>query len=154
MVHIRQLMTPALRKLAEELPEDVTVIFKGHVDDVTAEYAEADAFVLPSVSEGMSNSLLEAMAQGMVCLASDISENRAVLRHGENGLLFRQGSAQILASHVVELIEDQSTDGGRMAALRVGARVRVEEAFSPERVASELRSLYGEVLDATHERGC
>jgi L-malate glycosyltransferase len=138
--------TAVLRAMAEDLSDDVTVLFGGHVDDVSAEYADADVFVLPSVSEGMSNSLLEAMAHGMVCLVSDIPENRAVLGEGGTGLLFRQGCAEELAAHVSDLINDEASGGKKMAVLRHRARARVEVEFSPERIASELAALYDEIL--------
>jgi L-malate glycosyltransferase len=139
-------VTSALRAQAETLPGAVEVIFHGWVDDVSVEYAAADVFVLPSVSEGMSNSLLEAMAHGMVCLVSDIPENRAVLGEGGAGLLFRQGCVATLASLVSDLIEDQALGGNRMEVLRSGARLRVRAEFSPERVVLDLVSVYDEIL--------
>jgi len=138
--------TAALQALAGGLREAVTVVFVGHVDDVATEYEGAHAFVLPSMSEGMSNSLLEAMAHGMVCLVSDIPENRAVLGEEGTGLLFRQGCAEALAELVSNLIEDQAAGGKRMEILRVRARERVETAFSPERVAGDIAAVYDELV--------
>jgi len=56
--------------------------------EMPALYAAADAVVNSSVSEGMSNSLLEAMAAGVPVLARDNAGNRAVVAHGRTGLLF------------------------------------------------------------------
>jgi glycosyltransferase involved in cell wall biosynthesis len=65
---------PALRALAERLSAPVS--FLGVRDDVPLLLHAADAFIFPSVYEGMPLALLEAMAMGCPCLCSDIVENR------------------------------------------------------------------------------
>ncbi|NIP58594.1 MAG: glycosyltransferase, partial [Gemmatimonadetes bacterium] len=82
---------PALRERARALGGRVEVRFHGFRTDVDAFYREADAFVLPSRSEGMSNALLEALAHGLPCVVSDIPENREVVRDGRTGLVFPAG---------------------------------------------------------------
>jgi glycosyltransferase involved in cell wall biosynthesis len=62
------------------------ITFWGHRHDVLRFYRSADAFVLPSRTEGMSLSLLEAMAVGLPCMASDIPPNRETL--AGSGVLF------------------------------------------------------------------
>ncbi len=57
-----------------------------------AEWLQAiDIFVLPSRSEALSNSLLEAMACGCCPVASRVGGNLELIRHGENGMLFEAG---------------------------------------------------------------
>ncbi len=75
----------------------------------TANVAEClrsiDIFVLPSRSEALSNSLLEAMACGCCPVASSVGGNSELIRHGENGMLFEAGDVDQLC-HVLEpLIE-------------------------------------------------
>ena len=65
--------------LAGELGVPHRVHFAGAVADPSAVLRSADAFVLPSVAEGMSNSLLEAMATGLPCVASAIGGNTDLL---------------------------------------------------------------------------
>ncbi len=84
------------------LPHSVT--FTGWVADVAPLLAGSDVYVLPSLAEDMSNSLLEACAWGRVVVASDIASNRAVLGNDEP-LLF-------IAGDTLSLVE----------ALRPGAR--------------------------------
>ena len=130
-----------LRRLAEGLDADVR--FHGDQDDVASFYQEADVFVLPSVSEGMSNALLEAMSYGLVALVSDIPENRSVIRDGEDGLLFRQGDAEDLAGRLASLLA-----GGRSLSDRLArnARATVQRRFSVEAVVDRLEALYGDLV--------
>lgn len=67
-------------------------------------YASADLFVLPSFFEGQPLSLLQAMAAGCCCLASDISGNRDLIRHRHTGLLHAVGDAEELANQMAECL--------------------------------------------------
>lgn len=138
--------TPALEAQAAALPDGASVVFRGSTDDVASEYRRADAFVLPSVSEGMSNALLEAMSHGLVCLASDIPENRAVVVDGQSGILFSPGDASCLAGEILALIDDRRSGGSRSAQLREGARARIRAGFSPDQVVAALESVYADVM--------
>jgi glycosyltransferase involved in cell wall biosynthesis len=92
---------------------DGRVQFLGHVESHTMEalYANAFAFVLPSHVEGMSNSLLSAMAHGLPVVVSDIAENMAVIENATlhsdfpngPGLYFRAGDAADLAAQLQRL---------------------------------------------------
>ncbi len=64
-------------------------------------------FVLPSFSEGRSIALLEAMASGRAIVASDIPQNRELIRDGKNGLLFDPYSPQELADRLRRLLNDR-----------------------------------------------
>ena len=79
----------ALIQLASALNISDNVEFAGHRNDVGQLLHSFDIFVLPSFSEGMSNTLLEAMAAGVPVLASDVGGNREVIENGRSGLLFR-----------------------------------------------------------------
>src|SRR5207302_10423800 len=82
------------------------VRFTGAVDDVADALRATDVFVLPSVAEGMSNSLLEAMATGLPCLASDIGGNQDLLGPGGAGVLVPGRSPDRWADCLIGLFHD------------------------------------------------
>jgi len=73
------------------------VRFLGHRENAAALIADFDLFCLPSDFEGMSNSLMESMAAGVPCLASDIPANRELVEHEKTGLLFPVGDGPAIA---------------------------------------------------------
>lgn len=133
---------PDLRRLADTL--DVDIRFHGDQTDMAPFYREADVFVLPSVSEGMSNALLEAMSYGLLILASDIPENRSVIEHGKDGVLFRQGDAEDLARKLESLLENADGSAQRLAR---AARETAQRRFSVGAIVDRLEALYGELVD-------
>ena len=123
---------------------DVEIRFHGVQADVAPFYLAADIFVLPSVSEGMSNALLEAMSYGLLVLASDIPENRSVIEHGKDGMLFRQGDAEDLALKLEALMANVDGSAARLAR---AARDTAERRFSVGAIVDRLEAIYGEVID-------
>lgn len=102
------------------------VQFLGLRDDVPSLLSMTDIFVLPSHSEGLSNALMEAMASGCACIASDVGGNRFLIQNGVSGFLFPAGDREALAAHIRRLIDDASKRG----AMGEAARRRIEEHFS------------------------
>jgi len=97
--------------------------FTGWVADLAPFFSSIDVFVLPSVSEGMSNVLLEACAWNRLIVASDIPANRAVLG-GDYPLLFETSDPDSLADALKQAFSPQpdilsrALDGVRRAARR------------------------------------
>ncbi len=112
-----------------------TVTFTGWVDDVTPFLAGSDVFVFPSLTEGMSNALLEACAWGRVVVASDIPANRAVLRD-DHPLLFHAGDVDALSNMLLLAFHD-----GRIAADARRRALTSAASFSTESVAERLEHL-------------
>jgi len=130
-----------LHRLAEELEVSELIEWTGFRPDPEVERAAADAFLLPSRSEGMSNALLEAAAEGMVCVVSDIPQNRAVVSD-RGALYFPVGDHEELAGAVAELIRDRDNGGRRASELAGAARARVMARNAPERVAEQVAEIY------------
>lgn len=86
-------LVPYLKEASSELCGRGIVTFIDWMDkeSLIREYKKARIFILPSSYEGMSNSLLEAMACGCMVIASDIPGNREVVKKNENGFLFDAG---------------------------------------------------------------
>jgi glycosyltransferase involved in cell wall biosynthesis len=127
-----------LRELAGELGIEDRVDLVGRRDDVDPLLREADVFVLPSHVEGLSNSLLEAMAVALPVVASDIPGNRVVVRHGHNGLLVPPGDVPALAASLARLLRDRQ---GRRA-MGTAARRTILPRYGIERVAGQYLDLY------------
>jgi glycosyltransferase involved in cell wall biosynthesis len=109
--------------------------FAGHRTDTRDVLAALDVLALCSLSEGMSNSLLEAMATGLPVVASAIPANAEVVGDRATGLLFPLGDTRACAHALQALLRDDHL------ALTMGqrGRERVERNFSLERrVAAEL----------------
>jgi glycosyltransferase involved in cell wall biosynthesis len=99
-----------------------------------------DVFVCPSLQENLPNTVLEALACGVPCVAFRTGGLPELIEHGENGWLSPAGSANDLAEGIRACLEPQA--GRRLAA---GARARVQGTFAPHLVARRHLSLYEEV---------
>lgn len=135
-----------LRPVIEEQVRDHVlqklVEFKGNTFDVRPYLQEADLFLLPSRSEGLSNALLEAMAYGLPVVATRVSGTVDVIQDEVNGLLVEPEDPQAIAQAVQRLLNDAGLAG------RLGreARRTVEEKYSLQSVAERYIDLYRELL--------
>jgi len=128
----------ALERLADDLGIRDRVEFAGHRDDVPDLLRTLDIFVLPSLSEGMSNTLLEAMATGVAAVASDVGGNREIIESERSGLLFRSGDTAAAAAQLQRLIASPEL---RRAVGGAGA-ARVRGTFSIEAMLGRYEELY------------
>jgi glycosyltransferase involved in cell wall biosynthesis len=131
--------------LEEQMAQHVLgkrVIFAGKVDNVNEYLMAADVFALSSVSEGMSNALLEAMAIGLPVVASQVSGTSDVIEHRQNGLLFNAGDIRGMTECLFELA--QSTE--LRAELGASARWTIEEKYSLDKVTDNYLELYRDLM--------
>jgi glycosyltransferase involved in cell wall biosynthesis len=133
-----------LESRARELGVADRVHFTGPVADPAEHLRAADVFVLPSVAEGMSNSLLEAMATGLPCLASAIGGNTDLVDDGRTGLLLPAEDPGAWASGLIRILEDASLARSWGAA----ARHRIEEEFALPVVVDRYLDVYRFLLAA------
>jgi sugar transferase (PEP-CTERM/EpsH1 system associated) len=122
------------------------VTFTGASDDVPELLNTMDAFALTSISEGMCNSLLEAMATGLPVIATRVGGNPELIEEGRTGWLFRLGDAEVLAERLALLIGE----GDRRSECGTAARQRVVERFSLKRMLQNYSELY---LELARQRG-
>ncbi len=128
----------AIEALSRELGLLEHVQFLGVRDDIAELLPGADVFMLSSVSEGVSVTLLEAMSTGLAIAATDVGGNGEVVEHEETGLLSPRGDAQALGHNIITLL----TDDDKRRAMGVAGRARLLEAFTQERMHGAYAEVY------------
>ncbi|MGQ9921885.1 MAG: glycosyltransferase, partial [Desulfobacca sp.] len=128
--------------LVRDMGLDAAVTFVGQRQDVPDLLGAADIFVLPSYSEGVSRSLLEAMALGLPVVVSEAGGSPEVVQHEVNGLLVPVKDPKTLAQAIGRLLDHPPL----AARLGQAAAQRVAAVFSLERLAGELNALYDDLV--------
>lgn len=118
------------------------VIFAGRTFDATEWLHGFDVFALPSVFEGTSNTLLEAMAMGLPAVATRVGGNVELLEQNKSGLLFEVRDFQGLAAHLTHLAASSEL----RRTLGAAARKHVEEYFPLERMINNYSDMYTELM--------
>jgi glycosyltransferase involved in cell wall biosynthesis len=119
------------------------VVFVPESSDVARFLRAMDVFVLPSRSEALSNSLMEAMACGCAAVASRVGGNVELIQHDRTGLLFESGNALDLGLQLELMIRE--TELRRRLAESAAARIR--EEFSLPTSIDRMSSIYSAVLE-------
>ncbi|MDX2177090.1 MAG: glycosyltransferase [Candidatus Sumerlaeia bacterium] len=130
-----------LEALAAELGVAHAVRFLGTRHDVHDLYAAADAAILPSLKEGFSNVVLEAMLFGCPVVASDVGGAREQITHGADGLVAPGGDPDAFARECVGLLRDP----GLRSRIAQAGRGRVRD-FGLERMAERTLEIYQRYL--------
>lgn len=118
--------------------------FAGFLDDMDEFFRGVDIFLMPSLSEGLPMALLEAMAYGKVCIASEVGGVPEVLSKPDLGILIPPAKPSVIAKAILSVIHDES---GR-ALMGEKARKMVLDRFSVERMAADYLGFYGRVASA------
>ncbi|MCR4705159.1 MAG: glycosyltransferase family 4 protein [Lachnospiraceae bacterium] len=123
-----------LKRLAAELGIAESVVFKGFCKNILTEIIDCAMYVLSSDYEGISNSLMEAMAIGLPVISTDcpIGGSRMLIQDGENGLLIPMQDVKALADAMSKLADDQA-----LANKISRNEIRVREAYSKERICQK-----------------
>ncbi|MDB0542250.1 glycosyltransferase [Ralstonia solanacearum] len=130
----------ALRDHARALNLTGCVHFAGarNQAEVRAALRTADAFVLPSLAEGIPVVLMEAMAAGVPCISTPVNGIPELISNGQDGLLAPPGDAHALATCIASLIDDPDL---RRRLAQAGL-LKVRERFDLERNTAALASLF------------
>ena len=132
-------LLPTLNRKAETLGLSKRLKFLGNRSDVPAILALTDIFVFPSLWEGTSLALLEAMAAGKPIVATDIPGNRSVLQHMKTAILVPPGDSTALAEGISFLL----TNPAKARELGRNARILVERQFDIRQTMAELEAIWG-----------
>lgn len=114
------------------------VRFLGFRRDVPDLLQTLDLFVLPSLSEGLPLSLLEAMAAGKPVVATDVGGNKEVIEDGVTGYLLPPRRPDLLAERLIALLENPHV--GR--AIGAKAQAAIQERFSLETMVQQYERLF------------
>lgn len=131
-----------LQQRCVDLGIDRNVIFAGHRSDVPDLLNEVSISVLPSYSEGLSNTLLESMAAGVPIVATQVGGNSELVKDGLNGILVPPRNSVELARGISRILEDRElAESFRRYSLKLA-----EESFCMERMVRRTEDLYAAEL--------
>lgn len=108
-----------------------------------------DVFVISSLSEGLSNALVEASAAGLPLLATQVGGNSEVVVPNENGLLIESGSAEAIEQGLTQLFQDDS----RLQQYGDRSRQLAEEKFSNASMVKHFENLFSQRIEAERSHG-
>lgn len=136
-----QLRAPIEQVLREGQVTDLAWL-AGSRDDVAALLRGLDLFVLPSLAEGISNTVLEAMASGLPVLATAVGGNGELVQAGVTGSLVPPNDPLALAESLISYADDPSRGQREGKA----GRARAEKQFALEAMAAAYQALYDRLL--------
>lgn len=134
-------LAPALREELAARP-DPGLWLAGERSDIPALLAAADLAVLTSRSEGLSNTILEAMAAGLPVLATDVGGNRELVADGSNGRLVSTRDPGAIAGNVVQLLQNQAL----AASFGERGRRRAVDEFSLQQLVGRSLAVYERLI--------
>jgi glycosyltransferase involved in cell wall biosynthesis len=114
----------------------------GHRSDINGLYSIADLFVLPSLSEGSPNVLLESMAARVPIVATKVGGVPELLKDGESAILVPPADSELLKKAIIELLMNRS----RALQLASVAFENARTIFSPSKHDEHLLSIYDSVI--------
>jgi glycosyltransferase involved in cell wall biosynthesis len=132
----------SLQTLAGSLGIAGDCVFESSTGQVAEWLRSFDIFVLPSLSEALSNSLMEAMACGCAVVASNVGGNPELVSDGETGLLFQAGDSAGLAAALTRFLDDVELRG----RLSEAAQQKIKESFSITASAARMGEIYEELI--------
>jgi glycosyltransferase involved in cell wall biosynthesis/serine acetyltransferase len=132
---------PRIESMARQLKVSQNILFLGKRNDVPKILTCCDLFTLPSWAEGLSNSVLEAMAAGLPIVATRVGGTPEIISDGVNGLLVPPKDSGALAEAIVKLLSDRTL----ARALARSAQERARAEFGFERLLADLDRLYSEL---------
>lgn len=118
------------------------VLFTGAANNVPELLHAMDAFVLPSICEGMSNTILEAMSCGVPVIVTRTGGNPELIEEGCSGYLFAPGDAPAL-SRLLSQIAEHPAEARELGA---AARLRAVEEFSISGMIGKYHRMYQDLL--------
>ncbi len=135
---------PHLEELSRELGLTTHVTFLGERKDVPEQLRTTGFFVSSSTTEGISLTLLEAMAVGLPIVTTDVGGNPEIVVPGVTGELVSPRQPEQLAASMLQMIHQRQ----EWPALGAAARSRVEQHFNIRVMVEQYEDLYSTLVEA------
>ena len=132
-----------LLKITNNLNLKHTVKFIDHVNDINSFFAKIDVFVLSSIVEGHPLALLEAMASGLPCVATNVGGIPETIINGESGFIVEKSNPLHLAIRILDIANSvllQQNMGNR-------GRKIIEEKFDSKIITQKHHWLYKSLIN-------
>ncbi len=127
-----------LENLVDELTIRNNVIFTGYIAKPANHMKLMDIFLLPSLSEGTSMTLLEAMSIGKPCAVTDAGGNSEIILHEYNGLVSENGDADEFHKSLIRMVNDEHM----LETFSINARKRFDSHFNRRQMTSQYEAIY------------
>ncbi len=127
-----------LKAIVKELDISQQVIFTGGTDRAPEFYRCMDVYVLPSIFEGISNTILEAMASGLPVITTRVGCNTELVEDGKTGFLFNPGDYRSLAEKITAYFKNPSL----VREHGLAGRARTEKDFSLSVMVKKYERIY------------
>ena len=135
---------PQLKQHGEQVGISQNLHFIGGRTKIASLVSLFDVAVLPSLSEGFSNVILEYMASSKPVVATNVGGNPEIVVHGETGLLVPPADSDALASAILSILEDKDME----SKFGMAGRKRVEERFNLDVMLRNYENLFEEVINS------
>lgn len=126
---------------------EACVFFLGHRSDIGRILAGSDIFVLCTLHETLSNSIIEAGQQGLPSVASNVGGIPDVITDGYNGILVPVGNSDAAMKALNRLVDNEQL----RRAMGSNARKVIKEKFSTDTILNRLDDMYRRVLTDVHQ---
>jgi sugar transferase (PEP-CTERM/EpsH1 system associated) len=133
-----------LSNFSQSLGLQRNILFLGERKDIPELLNIFDIFVLPSKNEGVSLTLLEAMATKKPVVATSVGGNKEIIEHGKDGYLVPPCSPKKLREAVLDMVKSN----GKAEQLGIAAYEEVKEKYSLEKMAKAYQEIYESALSA------
>jgi glycosyltransferase involved in cell wall biosynthesis len=137
-----------LKKLAQknEMADKVEFIGRVPYEELGAYYGKADVFCRPSLSEGLGNSFLEAMAAGVPVIATPVGGIPDFLKEGETGWFCEPKNSKSIAEKIEYVLDEKNKE--EVARVVANAKKMVMEKYTWEKVAGQMREIINNLLSS------
>lgn len=131
------------RKRLEQMAKGLNnVIFLGKRSDIAEILIISNIFVLPTLFEGLSNSILEAMAVGLPVITTDTKENRDIIIDQENGFLVSKSDAVKMSKIIIDVADNKSLE----QKIKINAQKTIRDKFGIQKSVNEFNEVFSKAL--------